>query len=899
MVFYREYLCNFQLPRLKCDVLETGSMIVTSLSAGDLIVTGDITAANLKATGKVSGSNAEFIGNLAAGSATLQGPLNAPVGVLSNLIAINGAITGDLLANSETVTNNLNVNGRILGSDADFSGDLTARNLSLSGNLAATGTGTFTGSLSTRGGIYANKADGTQGLFLTSNSTGSILRDYTGNGFQFYNPQGARFAYLTTSGELGLARITASGPMTAQTLALSGNLTTKGALLLLDSAGTTKDQISESGGHMVLRNYGTGFEWQNSSGTKIAELTSDGNATVAGTLTIGDALIDDAFALSSLRINKSVYIVGDLFVTGDPHIPWLSDLGDRVKDLETHDDKQDAKLDTAHTEIIALGTWAGEIQTVATGAAGLAATANGTAGTALAQVGALETQVYTIIEPQITVLETKMTGVDTTLTNMNVSITKLETDLHTTRVQTQVNTDNILTLQLTSTNLSYDDSQNLTTLLNAFKVRGATTIQGPLVQSGAPAQIESLFLDDIAILRKPRAGERLYVNGNTLLEGDMTCTGNASLTGGLLQTTAAVSPQAGHVNLCGNVLQVEEPSTSNPNGRITMGGPLTMSSISTGTITCTGTTTTANLSVTGTLTNPALETRLQALEAGGTDESRITALETKTTAISYAAATTSISGALSCNNTITASNLTVSGTISNPDLTSLTTKTQQLEYKGPQSTQINGALTTTGNLTVGGNITAASGSVTAATLGGTMQTASQPNITSTGPLTSLTVTGNTTLQGRIIAPAGTLALTNTDIGYTAESTNPGSNITNSGACANGGYINVSLPPGTWLLIGRSRLTSKAGLGTMAVQSVEIGLSTSATSLNLTYVTQSTDAFNLIYADAKTYPCLEVTAVVRITTTTTYYVHPIIYYTALPTGGAPQWAPTTISYTRLG
>lgn len=52
-----------------------------------------------------------------------------------------------------------------------------------------------------------------------------------------------------------------------------------------------------------------------------------------------------------------------------------------------------------------------------------------------------------------------------------------------------------------------------------------------------------------------------------------------------------------------------------------------------------------NVTIAGTITNTALETRLSALEGGGTSQTgRITALETKTTGLSYASATSTITG---------------------------------------------------------------------------------------------------------------------------------------------------------------------------------------------------------------------------------------------------------------
>jgi hypothetical protein len=110
---------------------------------------------------------------------------------------------------------------------------------------------------------------------------------------------------------------------------------------------------------------------------------------------------------------------------------------------------------------------------------------------------------------------------------------------------------------------------------------------------------------------------------------------------------------------------------------------------------------------------------------------------------------------------ITASSVSASGTVTGASLTgTITTATQ------PNITSV-GTLT---SLSVSGNIT--SGNVSATNITGTITTASQPNITSVGTLTSLSVTGNATvgnisatnLTGTAVSVTGSITAVSADFG---------------------------------------------------------------------------------------------------------------------------------------
>lgn len=118
----------------------------------------------------------------------------------------------------------------------------------------------------------------------------------------------------------------------------------------------------------------------------------------------------------------------------------------------------------------------------------------------------------------------------------------------------------------------------------------------------------------------------------------------------------------------------------------------------------------------------------------------------------------SITGATIAGTISTASqpNITSTGTLTSLTVTG-NTNIDSNTLKVDSTTNRVGVVnsTPTEALDVTGNIKA-SGSITGATLAGTISTAAQPNITSTGTLTSLTVSGNTTLTGDLSVDTTTI-----------------------------------------------------------------------------------------------------------------------------------------------
>jgi hypothetical protein len=181
------------------------------------------------------------------------------------------------------------------------------------------------------------------------------------------------------------------------------------------------------------------------------------------------------------------------------------------------------------------------------------------------------------------------------------------------------------------------------------------------------------------------------------------------------------------------------------------------------------------------------------------------------------------SAAVSATGNVSAGNLTTGGVVSatgNVSGGNLTTS---------------GALSVTGNANVG-NIGGTGAVFT--TVGGTLTTASQPNVTSVGTLTSLSVTGNVT-AGNVYANSGTIGanvITGTTVGGTL-TTAAQPNITSVGTLTSvtvSGNANVGNLNATSAVVA-STLTSNVSTGTAPIT---VTSTTRVANLNVNYANVS-------------------------------------------------------------
>jgi len=250
-----------------------------------------------------------------------------------------------------------------------------------------------------------------------------------------------------------------------------------------------------------------------------------------------------------------------------------------------------------------------------------------------------------------------------------------------------------------------------------------------------------------------QASRSLVLNSSSNISG-INSLSATTLTATTLNGTLASGPQTGitgvgtltSLTLNGPITGVTTLATS---GNITCGGNLSATNL-TGTIVTssqpniTGVGTLSTLSVTGQITSGTISATN--ISVGGVD---ITSSLSNLGPISnVTAGTASASKALILDasrnitniNSLTATSLVATGTItgslataSQPGITSLGTLT---------SLALSGSITGATGITMNGGSLAGANSISATSLNGRIDTASQPNITSLGSLSSLTVTGS-------------------------------------------------------------------------------------------------------------------------------------------------------------
>ena len=240
--------------------------------------------------------------------------------------------------------------------------------------------------------------------------------------------------------------------------------------------------------------------------------------------------------------------------------------------------------------------------------------------------------------------------------------------------------------------------------------------------------------------------------------GALVVTGGIGIGGALNGTTGTFTGTLTATTLVGTLQTASQPNVTSlgtltsltVSGATTLTAGTASGTTSTGTLVVTG-----GIGVSGQVTASTLAGTLQtSSQPNITSVGALTALTVSgaTTLTADVASTTTatgtliVTGGIGVSGQVTATSL--SGTLqtaSQPNVTSLGTLTS-LTVSGATSLTADTASTTTatGTLIVTGGI-GVSGQVTASTLAGTIQTSSQPNITSLGTLTSLTVSGATSL----------------------------------------------------------------------------------------------------------------------------------------------------------
>lgn len=325
--------------------------------------------------------------------------------------------------------------------------------------------------------------------------------------------------------------------------------------------------------------------------TEINAIVTDVNAIVTDVTAVESAVGTLATKTTGISYTPTTTtITGNLTITGTLSNAWITSAEARLYDLENNawlselgDRVKDLENETAG--------YSASITSLILGAAVMEGQISANS-TAIAGVSGTVAGVAA----DLTALTTTVNGHTSELLFIDESITSLETSVagHETRLGTAEGT--ITALVLSSTDISYTTFDQMTRVANAFRSGGTMIAGSNIVQEAGTAELLSTTLQDVVI------------------------------GGGGFAPFSAFAAMAFEGPMLMDA-PVVDPDIMTVNGNSTMNG---------------------NLVVTGTFTNTALEDRITTLEtSSSSDESRLADLETKTTAITYASPTTSISGDLS------------------------------------------------------------------------------------------------------------------------------------------------------------------------------------------------------------------------------------------------------------
>jgi hypothetical protein len=242
-------------------VSPNGSNLVTTAN-GVLTINGSLNATNgftgsgasltaLNASQLTSGTvpDARLSGTY-SGVLTLNNAANVFSGSGASLTALNGAnITSGTIANARTTATDANTANAIVARDA--SGKFTANTIAVA--QTDNTTSYLPGFVHTRSGVELRTGIGTNGVGYIGTFSGHPLSLMTGDNTKMF---------ITASGDVGI------------------NTTSPGAKLEVNASAATSKALIVKGAASQTANL---QEWQNSTGSPVASVSSNGNFSLSGT----------------------------------------------------------------------------------------------------------------------------------------------------------------------------------------------------------------------------------------------------------------------------------------------------------------------------------------------------------------------------------------------------------------------------------------------------------------------------------------------------------------------------------------------------------------------------------------------------------------------------------------
>jgi len=584
----------------------TGGNIVTggSISAVSTVTGGNLaTAGTVTAAGTITGGNIATAGTVSAtGTATVGNVLTGGIISATGTITSANTITGGNLATGGSVsaTGNIQSGNVLTGGDVSATGTLTGGNITTAGNVTGGNVLFGSGIVSGTGDIYAGNIFG--------NVSGNI--DAAGNNTEIqFNDNGilgasAGFTFNTTGNVLTVdGNVDGANFLTAGTVSATGNIT--GNFFLGNGSQLTGiDTTLISNGNSNVQVYANSNVAVTVAGTaNVAVFTTTGisvtgnvestSYTLGANAVFGTSLIPVTGATVTVNSTDSVLMpVGNTLQRPGTPATGMLRFNSEVNKLEVYDDNSWEEVGATVFTVIGDDQFAGDGSTVT-----FTLSSSQTTDSCIVSINGvvqIPTTAYSVAGTTLTFTEAPQPGDDIDVRTITTTTTVTGLSNSPGNAAVSVNdTTNIVfvTGQLSvSGGIIGNTGINTTQIINGSSDVNIATAGGNIVSTVAGNVVQTVSA------------------GAVTIDGDLTVTGNATLSGNIL----ADRIQNGTTSI--------DIQTTSGNANITVGGVSNVAVFTTtglditGNITATGDVTAQNVN---SLSDATLKTNVEPIENAG------------------------------------------------------------------------------------------------------------------------------------------------------------------------------------------------------------------------------------------------------------------------------------------
>jgi hypothetical protein len=751
------YGANWITANYYVGTLTTGAQPnITSVGTlTSLSVTGNVTAGNIKTNNLLYANGVAWTmgGGTAANIANGTSNVNIPSSGSNVTVSVGGTSNVVVVTTTRVnVTGSLSASGNVIGANLETAGSLVALGdiTTIMGNI----TGTYIiGNGSTLSSLTGANVTGQVGNALVSGTVYTAAQpNITSVG---------TLTSLSVTGNANVGNLSTAGTITSGDATITGNLTVNGTTIYANvDTIRVKDPIIEQGGNpngtalssndskdrgQLLHYYTTApvdafMGWDNSN----AEFAFGSNVSVSGEVTTFNTLgnvragyflgngsqLTDIVAITAQTVTSSAQpnitstgTLTTLSVSGNANVGNLSTTGNVTGNYIIGNGSTLTNLTGSNvTGAVAYATTANAVSgSNVTGAVAYATTANSVSGSNVSGEVTYAATANAVAGGNVSGQVANALVSGTVYTNAQPNITSVGT----------------------LTSLSVTGNANIGNITTTGTIVAGTGIGGNI--TGVDYVIANFFQGNGSLLTSLTGANVTGQVANALVAGTVYTNAQPNITsvGTLSSLSVTANTQSGNLRTAGVV-----SASGNVTGSYIIGNGSSLSSITGANVTgAVAYATTANAVSGSNVTGAVAYATTANSVAGGNVSGEVT----------YAATANAVAGG---NVSGQVANALISGTVytnAQPNITSVGTLTS-ISVSGNANV---GNLSTTGNVTA--NYFIGNGSQLTditATTAGTVTTAAQPNITSTGTLASLSVTGNVkpgnlTTTGNVFANIGT------------------------------------------------------------------------------------------------------------------------------------------------